>query len=310
MVLLEVLADKTTREIQGGGVERHHYTADHFTIPARKKHPIIKTGHDYRLQLFIWDDEDRVGTSRDPAYAFAQIDFTYVRDGTPDPVDTLTAAISTYSAAAVLLTWTRAATPDYFAVVANGEEVIDQINPTDVNIAAGQYQMLYWEAEPGESTTYEVEAVEIIGDHNKHSNGNPTDSLTTNPTGVWLVDDDYDEAVRIQGADTPDFTIGEAGTTYDMVGNRTPVRITDAVRGYEGSFSGVVLTQAARDQLLELKGREKQLRVVIAGLNFPVYLEEVSIAPEATPPNRGMHQVSFSFFQSDEFFGADREESY
>ncbi len=306
--LLEVLPDRTTRE--RWVYQRHHYTDDSLTIPARKKHPIIKSGHDYRLQLFIWDDEDRVGTSRDPAYAFGQIDFTYVRDGTPDPVDSLTASIPALAPAAVLLTWTRAATPDYFAVVADGEESYYRINPVDVNIAAGQYQMLYREATPEESTTYEIEAVEIIGDHNKHSNGNPTVTATTNPTGAWLVDDDFDEAVRILGTDTPGMTIGESGTTYDLVGNREPVRITDAVRGYEGTFSGMILSDDARNTLLELKGREKNLRLIVGTLNFEIYLEEITISPSAQIPSREPYEVSLTFFQSGDFFEADRSEDY
>lgn len=288
---------------------RQHYTADHLTVPLRNAgpggHPIIKTGETYRAKLKIWDDQDRVGTSRDPAYAYAQKDFTYSRAGVGSAVATLTATVSAIAQPAVTLTWTRATTPDWFCIKANSVEVIHKIEPVDVATGTpGEYSMVYWEATPRTATTYEVEAVTISGDHNQHSSGNATASATTSPTGVWLIDDDADDAVQIFGGETPSISIGESGTTYDLIGNRTPVRIVDAIRGYEGSFSGMVKTAAARDTLLDLKGRDKQLRVVIANLNFPVYLEEVTAAPMPLPGGDA-HEVSFTFFQSDSFFDID-----
>ncbi len=308
LTLQEILPDKTLRQRWDSGA--HHYTADHLTIPNRKKHPYIKSGHNYRFQLKIWDDEDRAGLSNDKTYSYAQINFTYSRAGVGSAVLSLTATVSAIAAPAVVLTWTRATTPDWFALVANGEEVYHRLEPADYATGvAGQYQFTYWGAEPREATTYEIEAVTQTGDHAQHSSGNPTRTVTTNPSGVWLIDDDADEAVILKGTDTPSITIGESGTTYDLVGNRAPVRIVDSIRGYEGSFSGLVQTAAARDVLLELKGKDKELRVVIANLNFPVWLEEVTVSPMAIQGGE-MHEAGFTFFQSDEFFDADREENY
>ncbi len=298
--LLEVLADKTTRTRYS--FERQNYTADHLTIPARNKHPIVKSGHDYRLELKIWDDEDRVGTSRDPAYAYAQIDFTYARSGVPSAVGTFTVSISPLAAPAVLMNWSRATTPDFFALVANGEEVLHRIDPTDVAVpaSAGDYQMLYWEAEPRESTTYEIEAVVVTGDHAQHSDGNQQRTITTDPSGVWLIDDDADDAVLFKGTDTPSVAIGESGQTYDLVGNQVPVRITDSVRGYEGSFNGMVTSSAAREKLVEMKNRYKELRLVMANVNIPIWLEEVTVSPMALPGGE-LHEAGFNFFQSDQY---------
>ncbi len=312
LVLQEVLPDKTLRQRWDSGA--HHYTADTLTIPVRQTmgnaRPIIRSGHNYRFQLYIWDDEDRAGLSNDKTYSYAQIDFTYSRAGIGSAVSSLTAAASTTYPTAVLLTWTRATTPDWFALKVNGEETYHRLEPADYATGvAGQYQFLYWGAEPREATTYEIEAVTVTGDHAQHSSGNPTRTVTTNPSGVWLIDDDADEAVEFRGTDSPSLTVGESGTTYDLVGNRTPVRIVDSIRGYEGSFSGVVMSGDDRDMLLELKGKDKQLRVVIGNLNFPVWLEEVTVSPMAIPGGQ-LHEASFAFFQSDEFFDADREENY
>lgn len=296
MRLVEVLANGTT-------VQRYEYTeqkntATSLTIPRRNKHPIIKTGHDYRVQLKVWDTYDRVGLPNDKPYAYAQRDFVYERDGTPNAVPTLTA---TLNGPGVVLTWTRATTPDWFCLVAAGEEVIHRIEPTDVFVSGSTFSMTYWEATPRTAVEYEVEAVEVIGGDNVHSDGNATVTKTTAPTGVHLIDDEDDTYVRILGIDDSSFSIGESGTTYDLVGSRAPVRIVDAIRGYEGSFNGRVLTAQDRDTFLDLKGRDRELRLVIANLNFPVYLEEASVNP--TPIPGGNHyEVGFSAFQSDEFF--------
>lgn len=298
--LVEVKANGTTE--QKYEYTEQQNTATSLTIPRRKKHPIIQTGKDYRVRLKVWDTYDRVGLPNDKPYAFAQRDFTYVRDGTPNAVDTLTATIN---GPGVVLTWTRASTPDWFCLRAGGVEVIHRIEPTDTATGnPAEYSMTYWEAIPRKATTYEVEAVEVIAGHNVHSDGNPTVSKTTNPTGVHLIDDDADEYVRIVGTDDASLSIGESGTTYDLVGVRSPVRITDAIRGYEGSFNGLVKTAAERDTFLDLKGRDKELRVVIANLNFPVYLEEVTVNPTPIPGGE-QHEAGMSFFQVDEFFDAE-----
>lgn len=296
--LLEIKADATT-------VERFQYatqknTIDHLTIPRRNKHPIIKTGHDYRVQLYIWDTEDRISTPKDPAYAFAQRNFTYDRDGSPDPVSTLTADLF---GPGVTLTWERASTPDWFCLRVDDEEVLHRIEPVDVaTVTPGEYRMTYWESVPRTAHTYEVEAVEVIGGHSVHSANNDFAIKTTQPTGIWLIDDDADDAVLIDAnAETPDLSIGESATTYNPVGNRRPVRFTDAIRGYEGTFGGQVATSAARDTFLDLKGRDKELRAVIANLNIPIWLEEVSAAPVPIPDTE-RYQVSFAFFQSGEYF--------
>lgn len=310
LILWEVLPDKTTRNRWDSGSHKH--TADHLTIPARKKHPIIKNGHDYRLELRIWDDEDRVGISNDKAYAVAVIDFVYNRSGVPNPVLSLTGGISPFAEPAVLLQWHRNTTPDWFGLRIN--DVISQhrIDPTDVAVVggpAGDYQMLVWEATPGEASTYEIEAVEINGDSAQHSSGNQVVTVTTNPTGVWVIDDDYDEAVFMRGAESPDLIIGESGTTYDLVANPVPVRIVDAIRGYEGSWSGFLLTDAARLTLLELKGRAKELRIVIGNLNLPIYLEEIGISPSSQVPSRAMYEITLNFFQSGAYGEIDSEYS-
>jgi hypothetical protein len=52
---------------------------------------IIKTDRDYRVVITIWDDQGRAAVTGDPDYVRDSRDFTYQRDGSPDPVTSLTA---------------------------------------------------------------------------------------------------------------------------------------------------------------------------------------------------------------------------
>jgi hypothetical protein len=251
----------------------------------------------------VWDTADRQSIVGDTSY-LQQVspNFTYSRSGVPGNVPTLTAVLSpTSSSPGVLLTWTRSAQPDWFALKVDGVEVLPRIDPTSVFVSGTTYQLLYWGSNPRVAHTYEVEAVVISGAHSQHSSGNATASATTNPTGVWLVDQADGTAVNIRGPnDSSQFAIGESGVTYDLPGGRAPIRIVDSIRGYEGSIDGNVLSKADRDTFLKLKGRVTTLQLIISDLSIPVSLEEAVAAPTQLAGDR-MYGVSFGFVQTGSF---------
>jgi hypothetical protein len=160
--------------------------------------------------------------------------------------------------------------------------------------------MTYYGAGPRVSHTFEVEAVTLSGGVYQHSSGNSTASQTISTDGVWLVDPVDGLAVRMVGSDTPDMGIGEAATTFELPGARAPVRITDAVRGYEGSWSGMLKGKTDRTTFLTLKGRLRPLRLIISDVNVPIFLEEVAAPPTAISADR-LYECSFAFRQVDEF---------
>jgi hypothetical protein len=190
--------------------------------------------------------------------------------------------------------------PDYFAVKVDGVEVEPRIVPTDVLVSGTTYAWAYWGATPRDSHTYEVEAVVVSGGATHHSSGNATTTYTTNPTGIWLIDDDDGTYVRVAGTENLQLALGELGTTYTLAGGRAPVRITDTVRGYEGTITGSLLSKADRDTFLTLKGRLKPLRLVVSDLAIQVMLEEASAPPSALPNDR-LYGVSFGVVQVDDF---------
>lgn len=297
--LLEVKPSGKTREIFE--FPRKATSITSITIPRGN----IKSGKSYRVQLWVWDDVHRESVPNARSSAYAQRDFTYDRDGTPDPPDTLDA---TLFGPGVVLDWTRTLEPDYFCLVVDGEEVLDRIDPDDVRTGLGTYSLTYWRLEPRAAHEIELEAVVTVGGKKAHSSGNPTVSVTTDPDSIWIVDEDENQAVRLLGTEDATLTIGESGTTNYLVGGRRPVRIVDAIRGYEGGYSGEVFTAAARDAMLSIKGRPfAAVRAIAANLNLPVELEELDVNPMPTAGEPDHYRIAFSMFQSDEFFEIEGE---
>jgi hypothetical protein len=96
--------------------------------------------------------------------------------------------------------------------------------------------------------------------------------------------------------------IREVANIFDVVGSRRPVKVTDTIQGYSGTFNGVLLDAEARDAFLELKGRDTDLRLIIGDLNIPVELGEVSGPMPVPTGDASGYDVGFAFFQVDEFF--------
>lgn len=260
----------------------------------------VVSGGTYEVVVTVADDVDRVYTPGDsPVYQVSR-EFTYVRNGTPDPVTTVTA---TASDAKVTVAWTRSATPDYFSLRVDDVEVMPRIDPADVLVSGTSYEIDYWGAKPRVSTTYEVEAVVDSAGDLQHSDGNDTDTAETSPVGLWLADPDDGKAVQVLGAEGLELEIRVVGETFDVIGSRKPVRITDVVGGYVGSVAGFLGTKTDRDDFLELAGRLKELRAVLGDLNLPVTLTEIATQPMPLPNDR-LWEVSFGLLQAGEFADA------
>lgn len=271
---------------------RHASTATSEQVPSGN----LRTGDTYEVMVRVWDDVDRAVTPGDPDYVEVRREFTYVRSGDPTAPSSLTA---TPAGAAVELEIERASAPDFFALRVDGVEVEDRIDPGEIFVSGTTYLFKWWKAIPRQAYTYEIEAVVEDTGVLEHSGPNPSDEATTSPVGVWLVDPDDGLAVFIAGKEKASMGIGEDAETITLLGERSPVRITEQVRGYEGSWQGVVQTGAERDDFLTLKGRLGEVRLIIGDLNIPVVLEAVSAIPDKDAD--AGYLVAFSYFQSDEF---------
>jgi len=296
--------------------------AHSFNIP---KGLIRRTGRQYRLRVWSWDTVDREGTPGDPVRYTDVATFTFVRSAAPSPVTALTVVDETPG---VKLTWNRAAgvsSPDWFCLMVDGERVFDRIDPAEVSLGGDPivYSMVWYGVQNNVSHTCEVEAVTLDVGKLKHSQSNATVTMTPDLSeaevgGIWLVDD-YDQLhapaslprrIRIRGAEMPDLQVGESSATFYPIGRRSPVIVVDAIRGLEGTVSGVVGQNDLDDpnsvgflanwkwaKLPENVGR--RWRLVFGDVNIPVQLGQAG--GTHTDSHLRRHQVSVEVSQIAEF---------
>jgi hypothetical protein len=293
-----------------------------FGVPAGK---ITLASNNYRLTVRSWDNLDRDACPGDPAYVQAQSTFTFVRSATPSAVTVLTAAQEANGGPGVVLTFNRAvgqAAPDYFALVVDGERVLDRIDPADIIVGGSPivFNLVWYGAEPYGSVTYEVEAVTVVSGVLKHSQGNDTEAFTSRPSGIWLVDDNDapyapgapPRRVRLTGTASPSLGISESGATYKPVGRRDPVTIIDAIGGYEGTVSGRINTsdplESGVSSIANLRWMKRprnvgrRFRLLAGGLSIPVELGVVDLfAPIGDAGQVRGYDVSFEVAQVGDF---------
>jgi hypothetical protein len=295
-------------------------SAYNFGIPAGY---INALSTNYRLTVRSWDTIDRDATPGDPLYVQAQSTFTFVRSATPSAVTTLTVANEASNGPGVLLTFNRGAgvaAPDYFALVVDGERVLDRIDPAPYLVGGDPivFAFVWYGSNPQQQHTYEVEAVVMTSGALKHSQSNATQNFTPAPQGIWLIVDDDPpyvpgsppKRVRLEGTSTPGLAIAQSGATYHPVGRRDPVTIVDAIGGYSGDIAGRIraadtIQPNGIENFLWMKlprNVGRRFRLIQGGLSVPVELGEVSnFAPVGDAGAVRTMEVSFHVDQVAEF---------
>lgn len=281
---------------------------------------LTKTGQQYRLHVWAYDTVDRESTPGDPTQIPVYATFTFVRSATPSPVTSLTVVDETPG---VKLTWNRAAGlghPDFWCLMVDGVRVYDRLDPLDYTLGGDPivYSMVWYGASPRMQHTFEIEAVVNDAGKLKHSQGNATQNFSPRSSGIWLVDDanppyasnSLPKKVRLLGTDSPDLRIGESSAVFYPVGRRDPVRITDAIRGLEGTVQGTIRSDdpAGTDFLANAKWMKhpeqvgRRFRLLMTGDSLPVEIGEMSLSPT----RRGgelEHAVTVQVAQVGEFEG-------
>lgn len=266
------------------------------TVPSN----LIVTGKTYRARVEVWDTLNRANNE----HQTAEQTFTYSRDGTVTAPSSMTAVAyndGTRNTPVVVVTVVAATQPDYWSVKLNGVEYNSRIVASTTFVSGTTYRFYIWGLQPRVSTTLSVEAVRLSAGVFKNST-NLDATVRTDFVGIWLADDTQTstlgQMVFIGGVQA-DTTIGDSGTTYDIIGSRTPIRLTDTIQGYRGSVTGQVLSKTERDTFLALKdlSLNQDLRLVLGDLSIPVRLESVTASPRPEPGDY-VFDVSFSFFQT------------
>jgi hypothetical protein len=278
-------------------------TEETYTPPAGK---IVSTVDEYREVLRVWDDVARESTPGDPAYVQLIRYFTYVRSGTPAPVETLDVSNGGGDdAPGVLLEWTRTLQPDFFSIMVDGRQVA-RVEAADVLVAGDDYRYVLYLINPRKTHSFEVEAVVLDAGKYKHSDGNPIVNFKPEPTGYWLVAPRYGLRTVLTGKEAQDKQIGGSATVFNPIGGRRdPVRIRDSVRGYEGQLIGRITPAFTETGLTWLTRLERIVGLphsaeiwLVGGVNtFRVVVGE----PMVNDLSHDRWEVTIPFWQVDDF---------
>jgi hypothetical protein len=256
---------------------------------------------DYTVVVRTWDNISRSGAGA-VTYVEEERVFQFITDATVDPVTNLDV---TQADGHVHIAWQRAVEPDYFAIVADGEIVVDRLDASDLFVSGTSYAYDYYAATPHTAVTYEVWAGVLASGTVTYSDVNPTDALTFRPVGIWLVDTTAEVEVHLLGNERVSSVVGESAAVFFPLNRRDPVRIVDTVRGYEGSASGTLVdwdvnaetSKASLDNLLSDPSHD--LRLVYGRRNLPVIVGDFDIELLNFPEEA--YGVSFDYWQVGEF---------
>lgn len=260
---------------------------------------LLQLGHSYKIRLRTWDNNNREATSGQPTYEQAERAFIYQKAAAgPAAVTTLAGNEEIFR---LWLTWSYTPAPDFFSLKIDGDMYQDRIVPADVHISGSNYGMWVNDLTPRVDHTVEMEAVKVLSGIRKHSSGNNIITVNLNPATNFLINPDTDEYVALAGGyppEPPDLRISKVAASYAPVGRRDPVVVVDVVRGWEGTFSAVLLSLTDRDKLLGWWGQSIELRLLWGDLNIPIRIEDLTVAPS---PGDKDFAIGVTFFQTGEF---------
>lgn len=275
-------------------------TDQSVTLP---KGVLTDTGATYRLMVRVWDNVAREYTPGDTAYVEVVRDFTYRYDATVDPVTSLTGAPWS-NRPFIDLEWNRAVgAPDSFTITRDGRLVESGILPEDVLVSGVHYKFTDREARPRRDRTWKVMAV-VNG---KTSDNNPTVTTQVKSITTLLSEIDSDRQVFFFNQEV-DAERAESSEIQYLLGNAPPVMVSQSVRGYEGTVSGVLISGqiaglTAEEQLENLEYfRDRPgmvLRLSWIDKFMRVVIRNVSDQPIAYPDGEVQYLASFDFFEVD-----------
>lgn len=254
----------------------------------------------YRATVYVADSLDRESLPAASALARAVQSFTVAPSGSVTNPTGLTATV--LQGYAVRLDWSRATRPDHWSLEVDGAILEDWIDVTPTGTA---YTWTYYGVLPRKATTLKLHAAELVGGAYVLSTGT-TVAVTTSPDGIWLVDPTTGTAIHLADKDALGAEIAETSAVYPRLGERSPVIVTELVRGYEGSVSGVLLdwsgqnARTAKAAAIDLRELGADLRLVLGDLNLPVGI--FGLVANPTPrPGDSVFEVAFGFVQTGEY---------
>lgn len=270
-----------------------------YTLPDGRD-AVIANGGNYRVDVYSWDTKDRVASEGDERYLLATRAFFVQLDAGTTGVSSLAAALLSPEPG-VQLTWTRATAPDSFTILRDDVVVEANIPPGDVFVSGTNYAYIDYTPRPRVQATYKV----VANVNNKASLASSVNA-TPKPTGIWLIDKERGLKLFLTKTSGSSWGMGEDAATFVALGSTAQVRVTQGVRGWEGSVSGYVIEYAGKtvqqwiDQALQMRARPGRTYTLVVGTEaFLCGIANMTVPPtgDSAP---GMRAVSFEFFQTSE----------
>jgi hypothetical protein len=261
---------------------------------------IKETGVTYTVTVRIWDTEQREATPGDPTYVEVVRDFTFVPGATTGT--TGLTAVADGIRPAVVLTWQRTTSPDFFNIVRNGKVIKAGLLPGDLFVSGTTYTYTDNSPSPGRALTYSVQAVVTP----IASATNASAVVTVRTVGSWLRDPVSGLEVCITGRDERDFTLGEESAVLQAIALDAPkVAINQNLGGLEGSIEGELIdihgltAQQWRDKLLQLRAlRVRQFYLTDGDVTFLVVAQRFKYSQRRLPTP--WFKIGFDFYQQDD----------
>ena len=271
-------------------------TALSHTLPADRD-AVIANGGTYRVDVYVWDTLDRVATPGDPPHVLAQRTFTVLLDVGTTGVSALAAAVLSPEPG-VSLTWTRATAPDSFTVLRNDVVVEANIPPGDVFVTGTSYAYVDRLGRPNVSSTWKV-----VANVNGKASSASSVAATPKPIGIWLLDLERSLELGITRTDGSTWELGEDGETFVALGASAGVRVTQGIRGWEGTITGALLggfggrtLQQWVDEALQMRARPGRPYVLVVGTEaFQCSVDSLVVPPTG---KGGIRPVAFNFAQT------------
>jgi hypothetical protein len=260
---------------------------------------IVDRNETYTIVVRVWDNVSRDGADNPWFQVTRPVTFRY--STTVAPVTSLVGT-SLEPQPGVQLTWSRATAPDSFSIRRGNGTLVENVLAADVLVSGTNYQYIDYTAEPKTAQTWTVEAV-VNG---VTSDLNPvTASISPKTVGIWISDPETGLTVQLLDVDEGTWEMGEESAVFAPVGSNRSFKVTQAMRGYEGSISGLLLqtdmtnnkTVAQQEaDVWTIKGNPNRTYILtLSDMAIPVVLGNVVVRP--TPRKDIEKVVSFDFWQ-------------
>lgn len=255
----------------------------------------VKVGLAHRIAVDVYDSVDREATPGDRLYASDHVDTIFTPSGTVATQTGLTVE-SNYPRPEVTLKWNRTELPDRWRIYRDADLVAD-LPGTATRVGSTTAHTYTTRSGAGEH----VWAVRAMV-NGKVSNTGGTVTHRTDVLGTWLFDDEG-RSVCVQDDREHDAAYAEVSVVHEPLGSGRVVVVTQALRGYEGTLSGLLVPlkgqaetpdEWRRNLLLWKSQPGIELTMVYEGDVFPVVLRKINV--KGAPLRRG-HAAEFEFYQ-------------